>query len=199
MEKKKLSNTYRLLRAIGLNYPEDEYGDVSILRVVGQAFKGIYHKLLISMMDWSLLEPIEPRMLRPFLLRRLGAKVGKDVYVGSYVWVDENRANLITIDDHAHITHKTILLCHKRDLTDYCVGDDYAKLPYKYGHIHLCRGCSTGTGTLIMPGVTIGEGAIVGAGSLVVKDIPAWTVAVGRPAKVVKEIPNRKAPYATKQ
>ena len=45
--------------------------------------------------------------------------------------------------------------------------------------------------TVITPGVTIGEGAIVGAGSLVTKDIPAWTVAVGRPAKVIKHIKER--------
>ena len=42
-----------------------------------------------------------------------------------------------------------------------------------------------------MPGVTIGDGAIIGAYSLVTKDIPSWTIAVGRPAKVVKEIPIR--------
>ena len=42
-----------------------------------------------------------------------------------------------------------------------------------------------------MPGVTVGEGAVVGAGSLLTKDIPAWTIAVGRPAKVIKEIPKR--------
>ena len=46
--------------------------------------------------------------------------------------------------------------------------------------------------TFVMPGVTIGEGAIVGAGSLVTRDIPAWTIAAGRPAKVVKHIPERK-------
>ena len=40
----------------------------------------------------------------------------------------------------------------------------------------------------IMPGVTVGEGAIVGAGSLVVRDVPAWTIVTGNPAKVVKEI-----------
>ena len=45
--------------------------------------------------------------------------------------------------------------------------------------------------TMVMPGVTIGDGAIIGAYSLVTKDIPAWTIATGRPAKVVKEIPNR--------
>ena len=73
----------------------------------------------------------------------------------------------------------------------YHIDDNYANLPYKVGKIRLCKGCSTGTGTLIMPGVTIGEGAIIGAGSLVTKDIPAWTVATGRPAKVVKEIAKR--------
>ena len=38
--------------------------------------------------------------------------------------------------------------------------------------------------TVVMPGVTIGEGAIVGVGSVVTKDIPAWTIAFGNPAKV---------------
>ena len=45
--------------------------------------------------------------------------------------------------------------------------------------------------TMVMPGVTVGEGAIVSAGSFVNKDIPAWTIAVGRPAKPIKEIPKR--------
>lgn len=45
--------------------------------------------------------------------------------------------------------------------------------------------------SFVMPGVTVGEGAIVYAGSMVTKDIPAWTVAVGRPAKVVRLIPER--------
>ena len=39
--------------------------------------------------------------------------------------------------------------------------------------------------------VIIGEGAVVGAGSLVTKDVPAWIVATGRPAKVIKQIPTR--------
>jgi acetyltransferase-like isoleucine patch superfamily enzyme len=41
----------------------------------------------------------------------------------------------------------------------------------------------------IMPGVTIGEGAVIGTGSLVTKDIPAWSLAIGRPATVVKHFP----------
>ena len=46
-------------------------------------------------------------------------------------------------------------------------------------------------GTYIMPNVTIGEGAIIAAGSLVTKDIPAWTIAAGRPAKVLKNVKER--------
>jgi acetyltransferase-like isoleucine patch superfamily enzyme len=114
--------------------------------------------------------------------------VGKDVFIGAGVYIDAGHADLIYIEDHVHVTARTILLCHKKELKDYCIGDDYAKLPYRLGEIHLKRGCSTGTGTLIMPGVTIGEGTIIGAGSLVTQDIPAWTIAVGRPAKVVKQI-----------
>ena len=45
--------------------------------------------------------------------------------------------------------------------------------------------------SFVLPGVTVGEGAIVGAGSLVTKDIPAWTIATGRPAAVVKHIPEK--------
>lgn len=40
-----------------------------------------------------------------------------------------------------------------------------------------------GTGCIVMPGVTVGEGAVVGAGAMVTKDIPAWTLALGCPAK----------------
>lgn len=47
-----------------------------------------------------------------------------------------------------------------------------------------------GFDVLVLKGVTIGEGAVIGARSVVTKDIPAWTVAAGNPAKVVKEIPH---------
>ena len=66
-------------------------------------------------------------------------------------------------------------------------------MPYKLAEIHIGKGVMIGMESLIMPGVTIGDGAIVGAYSLVTKDIPAWTIATGRPAKVVKEIPQRLA------
>lgn len=185
----KLSFSYRLLRALGFNYSEEAYGNISFGRIIKQAFINIWHKFLLNMMDWAILEPINPRKLRPYIIKCLGAKVGKGVFVGDHVNIDLSHADLIIIDDYAHVTSGCRLLCHQRDLNNYYVGDNAANLGYKYGNIHLCKGCMIGMETLIMPGVTIGEGAIVGAGSLVTKDIPAWTIATGRPARVVKQIP----------
>ena len=57
--------------------------------------------------------------------------------------------------------------------------------------IHIGKGVMLGMETMVMPGVTIGDGAIVGARSMVTKDIPPYTIAVGSPAKVIKQIPER--------
>lgn len=192
MEKKKLSLTYRFLRKIGLNYSEEEYGQVSLFGVIKKVYITYRNGFLLKFfMDSWLLSPLTPRKLRPAILRKIGCTVGKDVFVGDGVWIDSGHAEMITIDDHAHLTSGCRLLCHQRDLSDYKVGDDISKLAYKLGPIHIGKGCHIGMETFVMPGVTIGEGSIVGAGSLVTKDIPAWTIATGRPAKVVKQIPPR--------
>lgn len=189
---KRLSKTYKILRAIGLNYPEEEYGQISIFDVIKRTFKALKDSILLNwFMNSALLSPLLPRKIRPWILRQIGCHVGKNTFIGSQVWIDAGHADLITIEDHVHVTARTVLLCHKKDLHNYCKGDDYAKLPYIKGKIHLKRGCSTGTDTIILPGVTIGEGSIIGAGSLVTKDIPDWSIATGRPAKVVKQITSR--------
>lgn len=191
MEKKKLSLTFRILRGLGFNYSEEEYGDVSLWKVFCKFFGNIRLKFLEGMLDWSILEPIEPRKLRPFILRRMGCKVGKGCFMGDYVRIDTSHPDMITIEDNVSIASGSRLLCHQRDFSDFCVGDDYMKLGYVVKPIVLKKGCLVGMESFVMPGVTIGEGAIVGAGSLVTKDIPAWTIAAGRPAKVLKQIPKR--------
>lgn len=191
MENQKLSLTFRFLRAIGLNYSEEEYGQVSVFNVIGHFFKSIYTSFLLCSMNWWILSPINPRKMRPWVLRRIGCHVGKNVFIGDHVKIDGGHAELIYIEDHAHIAGGSRLLCHQRDLSNYYKGDDYAKLGYILKPIHIKRGSLVGMESFVMPGVTIGEGAIVGAGSLVTKDVPAWTIATGRPAKVVKEIPSK--------
>ena len=192
MKQKKLSITYKMLRAMGFNYSEEEYGDVSLFRVLNQFFGNIYRKRLEKIMDWPILQSFNPRKLRPWLLRRIGCHIGKDVFIGDYVRVDCGHADMITIEDHVSVASGSRLLCHQRDFSNYCIGDDYLDLGYIIKPIVLKRGCLIGMESFVMPGVTVGEGAIVGAGSLVTKDIPAWTVAAGRPAKVIKQIKTRK-------
>lgn len=191
-EKKELSTTYKLLRVLGFNYSEEEYGDVSLWRVIKQFFRNIHLKHLEKMLDRFYLEPFAPRKLRPILIRKMGCHVGKNTFFGDYVRMDTSYADMIYIDDYAHITSGCRLLCHQRDLTGYCVGDNAADLGYRTGEIHIGKGVMVGMETIIMPGVTIGDGAIIGAGSIVTRDIPAWTIATGRPARVVKQIPERK-------
>lgn len=190
-EKKKLSFTFRLLRALGFNYSEEAYGQVSLLGVLGKFFGNIRLKFLCNMMDWAILEPIAPRMLRPVLMRRMGCHVGKGCFIGDNVRIDAGHADMITLEDGVSVAGGTRLLCHQRDFRDYCVGDDYMKLGYSIKPIVLKKGCLIGMESFVLPGVTVGEGAIVGAGSLVSKDIPSWTIATGRPAKVVRHIPKR--------
>ena len=191
MENRSLSTTYKLLRALGFNYSEEEYGDVSISKVFSKFFGNIWRKRLEKMMDWPILHPVNPRKVRPMLMRMMGCKVGKECFIGDYVRIDPGHADMITLEDPVSVAAGCRLLCHQRDFSNYCVGDDYMDLGYIVKPIVLKKGCLIGMESFVMPGVTIGEGAIVGAGSLVTKDVPAWTVATGRPAKVIKQIPQR--------
>ena len=54
--------------------------------------------------------------------------------------------------------------------------------------VHIGKNCWLGAGVLVMPGVTIGDNTVIGAGSVVTKDIPANVVAVGNPCRVLREI-----------
>ncbi|MBS1596766.1 MAG: acyltransferase [Bacteroidetes bacterium] len=58
--------------------------------------------------------------------------------------------------------------------------------------IKVCKNAWIGMNAIILKGVTIGEGAIVAAGSVVTKDVPAWTIVAGNPAQVVKQVASNK-------
>ena len=186
------STSYKFLKLLGLNFSEEEYGQVSLWKMIKSAMKHIRNAFLLKYCMYSvLLSPLNYRKIRPVLWRWMGAKVGKNCFIGYEVWVDMTNTELIEMEDHVHVANRCLLLCHQRDLSDYHIGDDYAKLGYHKKKIILKKGCLIGMNSMVMPGVTIGEGAIVGAGSLVTKDIPAWAIATGRPARVVKQITPR--------
>ena len=190
MSKKTL--TYRLLKKAGLNFSEEEYGQISFFAAVNRAVRGVKNAILLKYCMYSVIfTPLNYRFIRPRVWRWMGAKIGNNTFIGYEVWMDFNNAELIELEDNVHIANRCLLLCHQRDLSNYFIDSDYSKLPYHRKKIHLKKGCLIGMETMILPGVTIGEGAIVGAGSLVTKDIPAWSIASGRPAKVVKQISKR--------
>ncbi len=194
MNQKKLSFTFKLLRKLGFNYSEEEYGQVSLWGVIKRVHK-TYRDSFLMKYIWNswLLSPFLPRKIRPWVMKKVGCHVGKGCFIGDNVKIDTGHSDMITLEDSVSVAGGTRLLCHQRDFSHYFVGSDYMKLGYTVKPIVLKKGCLIGMESLVLPGVTVGEGAIVGAGSLVTKDIPAWTVATGRPAKVVKEIPQRPA------
>ena len=84
---KQLSRTYLFLRKLGLNYSEEEYGQISLTDVFSRGFKNMKNAFLLKyLMNSALLEPISPRKLRPKVLRWVGCRVGKDVFIGAHVF-----------------------------------------------------------------------------------------------------------------
>ena len=181
--------TFRLFKRFGIIHDEVKYGQISLFGIfihslktikIAHYFKKSYFPGLFHTRDFN--------YRRAKWWRKMGCHVGKGVCIGHSVAIDVGNTDLIHIEDNVIITNHCILLCHRRDLKGYHKGDDGTKLPYIYAPITLKKGCQIGMGSIIMPGVTIGEGAIIGACSVVTKDVPAWTIAVGNPCKVIKII-----------
>ncbi len=129
--------------------------------------------------------------LRPLIWRWCGANVGKNVCIGWEVFLDVMYAKYLTVEDDVWLINRSYILCHRRVMDDYHIGDRYRNCPQKPRPVVIKKGASISTGAIIMPGVTVGEGAIVGAGALVTKDVPAWTIVAGVPAKVIKVLEPR--------
>ncbi len=93
-------------------------------------------------------------------------------------------AGTITIDDNAQIAANVQLISNNHD--------PYERQVITCKPVHICEGAWVGAGSTVLPGVTIGKHAIVGAASVVTKDVPDYAVAVGNPAKVIKYLDKEK-------
>jgi len=185
----KTTLTFRLLRKLHLIHDEEKYGRINPFSLVFFAFRTLWRRLIFKFAyNACIFEFLYKKRLRPSIWRGLGCKVGKNVNIGHQVRVDFGNAERITIDDNAHIANGVTFLCHMRDVRYYHVGMIAMDMPAKYGDIHLGKGCYIGINVTIMPGVHIGEGAVIGSCALVTKDVPAWTIAAGVPAKVMRKV-----------
>jgi acetyltransferase-like isoleucine patch superfamily enzyme len=109
-------------------------------------------------------------------------QVGNHVYIGPGCLFD--LASSIIIEDEAALSAQVSLVTHA-DVADRPLASQF---PRKEGPIVIGRGSWIGVNTTILHGVTIGQCAVVGAMSLVNRDIPDKVVACGIPCKVVKDI-----------
>jgi len=92
----------------------------------------------------------------------------------------------VTIVDHN--SHSISFSHRSEDVIDWRLGKkDWTNV--KIASIKICSKVWIGFNSIVLKGVTIGEGAVVGAGSVVTKDVPAWTIVAGNPARVIREIP----------
>lgn len=125
--------------------------------------------------------------VRPLIWRLLGAKVGKDVAIGHLVYADLGGMRRILISDNVEIADRCVFLCHRRNVGSYFYANMLPyECPFLEGFICLEKGAQIGIGAIIMPDVTVGEGAIVAAGAVVSKNVEPWTIVGGNPAKVIR-------------
>ena len=90
------------------------------------------------------------------------------IYVGDYTMIGPN----VTIASAGHPLLPTL-----------------REKGYQYNAaVHIGRNCWIGAGVVIIPGITIGDNVVIGAGSVVTKDLPANVIAVGNPCKILREI-----------
>ena len=185
----KTSITFRLLKKLHLIENEEKHGRINPFSLIWFALKTMWRRIIFTYAYKAyIFEFAYKHHLRPAIWRALGCKVGKRVHIGHQVRLDFDNAERITVEDDVLLANGVTLLCHRREMKDYCVGMKPKELPMKYDDIHLCKGCYIGLNVTILPGVTIGEGAVIGSCALVTKDVPAWTIATGVPARVVKEV-----------
>lgn len=114
--------------------------------------------------------------LRVICYRLIGFKIGKNVFIGMKCYLDDVALEKIEIEDNVVISYGCYFACHGK-------GQGHNPIIIKKG-AYLGMRCNLIAGK---DGIIIGEESIVGAGSLVNKDIPAYSTAVGVPVKILKQ------------
>lgn len=112
------------------------------------------------------------------------AKIGKNVKVSSHTFICEG----VTIEDEVFVGHNVSFINDKYPHSTNSGGDMQTEKDWQVVPTLVKRGASIGTSSTILCGVTIGESAIVGAGSVVTKDVLPNTVVAGVPARVIRKL-----------
>ena len=119
--------------------------------------------------------------LRLWLYRRMGVHIGRNVFIGLDTYLDCQFPELIAIEDDVTISFRVTVVVHddarRLDRIEPGAGDGTV------APVRLRRGCYLGAGCLILPGVTVGERAVVASGAVVTRNVDPATVVAGVPAR----------------
>ena len=152
--------------------------------------------------DFNATRPLEQDK-RAKMLKNMFAEIGEDCYIepplhskwgGKHVHFGKGvyaNFNLTLVDDtHIYVGDYTMIGPNVVLATaGHPILPELRPLAYQYNMpIHIGKNCWLGAGVIVLPGITIGDNSVIGAGSVVTKDIPANVVAVGNPCKVLREI-----------
>ncbi len=110
-----------------------------------------------------------------------GFKLGYKTDIGSFTYINAKKG--VEINDYVQIG-------------SHCSIYSISTIDNNSGKVRLMKNCRIGSHTTILPGVTIGENSIIGAHSLVLKNIPANVVAFGVPVKIIKSTDIEKVPIS---
>src|SRR5688500_10837655 len=113
-----------------------------------------------------------------------GASIGKNCKISSHTFICEG----VHIEDNVFIGHNVTFINDRYPRATNEDGSIQTEADWKVEETFIKKGASIGSSATILCGVTVGEGAIVGAGSVVTKNVPPRTVIAGNPAKVIKKL-----------
>lgn len=113
-----------------------------------------------------------------------GVTVGRNCKVSSHTFICEG----VTIEDEVFIGHGVNFINDKYPRATAADGQLQTEADWTVERTVVRRGASIGTNATILGGIQIGERAIVGAGSVVTRDVPAEAIVAGNPAKIVRTV-----------
>jgi len=120
----------------------------------------------------------------PFVEVQKNAFIGKRCKIQSHTFICEG----VTIEDEVFVGHGVMFINDKFPRATSDSGDLQTEEDWQVIPTVVKKGASIGSNATLMCGITIGEGAVIGAGSVVTADVPANTIAAGNPARIIRKV-----------
>jgi len=150
------------------------------------------------------------RIFQPDLVNLYGCSIGADTKVGAFVEIQKNasigeRCKIsshtfvcegVTIEDECFIGHGVMFTNDVYPRAVNADGSPQTEADWKVIKTVVKRRVSIGSNATILAGITIGEGALIGAGAVVTHDVPSFAIVAGVPARVIGDVRKHASPGA---